>query len=120
MSDRPPAPTPCPSCPWRREADPTGDDIPGFDLPRARRLVSTVGDDDWFRPIMACHGSTEGKDTPCVGYLYVEGYRNLAVRMQAIDGCEVSRGALANEPPEGLYESFGEMLEAMEAAADED
>ncbi len=96
----------CPTCPWRRGA--SADPIPNFDADKARALTCTVGDgSDDFRPIMACHGSTEEHNLPCGGYLAVVGYTNLAVR--------VGYMTRTYTPPDvtgiDLVGSFGEMLD---------
>lgn len=78
---------PCPTCPWRKSSTVGGFDIPGFDIEKMEGLSNTVGDGDEFRPIMACHYSTGAKtDYPCVGYVAVEGWSNLNVRIAAIQG----------------------------------
>jgi uncharacterized protein DUF6283 len=107
---------PCPSCPWRRISTPGGSDIPNFDMDMMRNLVCTVGDGDAFRPIMACHYSGEGAETGCRGYLAVEGWTNLAVRMQVLRG-RLDMAAIDKACAEiDLYDSFGEMLDASERA----
>lgn len=107
---------PCPSCPWRRSSREGGADIPGFDLDKMRRLANTVGTEDGFRPIMACHGSACGKERVCIGYARVEGYSNLSVRLLAIRG-EIDF-AVIDDACEGLdlWPSFVEILDAYEAA----
>ena len=107
---------PCPSCPWRKTSNPDGSDIPGFDMDKMRGLANTVGHGDAFRPIMACHGSTEGNDRPCIGYLAQEGWSNLAVRMAAIDG-RVDLAAIAEDTIDiDLWPTFHDMLHAWEHA----
>ena len=110
------ATTPCPTCPWRKTSTVGGFDIPGFDLAKMQGLRSTVGEGDAFRTVMACHYSACGAEEPCVGYLYVEGWSNLNVRMMALRE-EVDMGAI-DEHCEGLdlWVSFEEMLEAYEDA----
>lgn len=100
--------TPCATCPWRRDSDPHK--IPGLSLCQARALSNTVGDGDAFRPIMACHGSPEGGERACVGYVATVGYTNLGVRMMAL------RGEVDFDPVDAdLYETFDEMLDNIEA-----
>lgn len=108
---------PCQTCPWRRSSTVGGADIPAFDLDLMRALANTVGDGDALRPIMACHGSACGAETPCIGYVAVEGYSNIAVRLMAAQR-RIDLGAIweACEPLE-LWPSFHEMLAAYEAAA---
>lgn len=70
---------PCPSCPWR--ADQTVSSIPRYNQKKAEGLLNTVGARDGFRPIMACHNSTDKKMLACKGYLAREGWRNINVRL---------------------------------------
>lgn len=106
--------TPCATCPWRRTSTVGGGDIPGFGIDLMRRLSNTVGNGDAFRPIMACHGSGVGSETACVGYLAVEGWSNLAVRIMAIEGKIDLRSVAAACEPLDLWPSFYEMLTAYE------
>ena len=106
---------PCQTCPWRRSSV-GGQAIPGFDIEKARRLANTVGDGDEFRPIMACHGSNEGAERACIGYLAVEGWTNLAVRVAAMSG-RLDMHAIDEECAQfELHGSFAEMLDALERA----
>lgn len=75
---------PCKSCPWRVDND--ASIIPGYNQEKAEALLACVGNEDSFRPIMACHHSAEGKETACRGYLAQEGYRNLNVRLMIMAG----------------------------------
>lgn len=109
--------TPCPTCPWRRTSTIGGADIPNFDIGLMRGLSNTVGRGDDFRPVMACHGSACGKETPCVGYLAVEGWSNLNVRIMAMSG-RVDLSSIMDDCAElDLWASFREMLDAYEDAA---
>jgi hypothetical protein len=109
---------PCPTCPWRRSSTVGGFDIPRFDIEKMRNLSACVGDGDDFRTIMACHYSPCGDEKPCVGYLHVEGYSNLNVRVLAIQG-RIDLATIRQDC-EGLdlWPSFGEMFAAHEEAAD--
>lgn len=62
---------------------------------------------------MACHYSDE-TEYPCNGYLAVEGWTNLAVRVAAIEK-RLDLNAIV-DACEGidLYDNFGEMLAALE------
>lgn len=99
-------PAPCASCPWRRTATAAG--IPRYDHDRAERLANTCG--DGWRPVMACHGSDDGAETPCWGYLARYGQRNLTVRMSVLFGDYPAE--VLDPPPEGwdLHETFNEMI----------
>jgi hypothetical protein len=111
-----PAVVPCPTCPWRRSSTVGGGEIPGFSLAKMQNLTCTVGAGDAFRPIMACHGSPEGGERPCVGYLARHGYSNLAVRWSAAEG-RVDLPAIADACADlDLWPDFHTMLTAYEAA----
>lgn len=110
---------PCPTCPWRADVT-DGGIILGFSIERARGLSCTVGDGDAFRPIMACHGSAEGAETPCVGYLAREGYSNVAVRLAAIDGRIDLLAAIEGCEGIDLHPDFDSMLAALEEAEERD
>lgn len=110
-----PSRRPCKTCPWRVDSE-GGSAIPGFDIQKARELESTVGEGDAFRPIMACHRSRDGGDHVCIGYVVVEGYSNLAVRMAAITG-RLPLGEIVDACEDlELHQSFDEMLDALEEA----
>jgi hypothetical protein len=106
---------PCASCPWRLTSPEDGSGIPRFNLDLMRRLANTVGPGDAFRPIMACHGSACGAEVACRGYLQVEGWSNLSVRLALIDGA-VSRADMDPEPGLALWPDFASMLAAYEEA----
>lgn len=107
---------PCATCPWRKSSTVGGADIPNFDIELMRGLSNTAGRGDAFRPVMACHYSPCGGESACVGYVAVEGYRNLNVRMLAIEG-ELDLGGIIDACAElELWSSFGEMLAAYEEA----
>lgn len=110
---------PCPTCPWRRSSTVGGADIPRFDIQRMRDLACCTGDGDDFRTVMACHYSPMGGETPCIGYVHVEGWSNIRVRLLASDG--VLDMPAIDEACEGLdlWHSFAEMLAAYEAAQDD-
>lgn len=77
----------CTTCPWRKDSTPGGVDIPGFGSAMARNLTCTTGPEDGFYRIMACHGSKEGADFPCQGYLASDdSRRNLNVRLGMVNG----------------------------------
>jgi hypothetical protein len=77
-------PLPCRTCPWR--TDQGAETIPNYRHNKACNLINTVGRGDAFRPIMACHGSTDGEPRACRGYLAREGWSNLNVRLLLIRG----------------------------------
>lgn len=104
--------TPCKSCPWRKSSAIGGADIPNFDITLMKRLSNTVGDGDALRPIMACHYSEIGKEQPCVGYVAVEGYTNISVRLMACRG-EIDMLKIQQEcRPIKMWKSFKAMLRA--------
>lgn len=106
---------PCRTCPWRRENPAGGELIPRFEQAMMDGLTNTVGEEDAFRPIMACHYS--GEDAfACRGYVAQEGWRNLSVRILASDGTiDVSRIMEACEKID-LYPDFTTMLRAYQEA----
>jgi len=118
---------PCPTCPWRTSSTVGGSDIPLFDIDKMRGLRNTVpGDDnacvvgdpngDAIRPIMACHYSACGAETPCVGYLYRHGWSNIAVRLMSARGA-VDLDAIDEQCSKlDLWPDFHTMLDAYEAA----
>jgi hypothetical protein len=75
---------PCKTCPWRVEND--ASTIPGYNQKKAEGLLCTVGPDDAFRQVMACHGSTNEVPIACKGYLAREGWSNLNVRLLLAKG----------------------------------
>lgn len=109
--------TPCATCPWRKTSTIGGADIPGFSIDMMRGLRNTVGAGDEFRPIMACHGSACGAERHCVGYVAVEGYSNLAVRLAAIFGDVDLEGIWRDCDGLDLWPDFETMLAAYEAAS---
>lgn len=70
---------PCVTCLWRVDQQVSA--IPRYNHEKACGLMNTVGPGDGFRPIMACHGSTEENMRACKGYLAREGWSNLNVRI---------------------------------------
>lgn len=110
---------PCPTCPWRKTSTVGGFDIPNFQLCKMQNLRHTVGDGDQFRTIMSCHYSPEGAETACIGYVYVEGYSNLAVRLMVIDGKLDFRAIDEACKDIEMWPSFHEMLAAYEQAHDQ-
>jgi hypothetical protein len=107
---------PCQTCPWRKSSVVGGFDIPNFNIDLMRALSNTVGPDDTFRPVMACHYSDCDDETTCVGYVAVEGWRNLVVRIMAAEG-RLNIAAIMEACAElDLWPSFAEMLAAYEEA----
>lgn len=105
---------PCKTCPWWVGSDPG--QIPNFRMELARDLaVTTCGSDDQFRPIMACHGSTEEDNRPCIGYVQSDdGWRNLAVRMSAITNRIDMAGIQDDCADLDLYDTYADALDNME------
>lgn len=94
----------CDQCPWRKDVEPGR-----FPPERFEALRNTVGDGDDFRPLFACHKTADGQETACVGYLIVEGWTNIVVRLAAARG-RVNLDALEASGP--LYENYEAMAEA--------
>lgn len=93
-----------------------GSAIPNFEIEKARNLANTVGRGDEFRPIMACHGSADAEEYPCIGYLVVEGWTNLRVRMAVIEGRIPLSSIMERSKDIALHEDFEAMLGALELA----
>lgn len=107
---------PCSTCPWRKSSTAGGADIPGFSLEKMRGLRSTVGEGDGMRKIMACHGSKEGREIPCRGYIARHGWSNINVRIMALVG-EISLRRIEEACAKlDLWSTFDEMLAAYEEA----
>lgn len=80
-----------------------------------------MGDGDAFRPIMACHYSTFAKtDYPCVGYVAVEGWTNLAVRINAMSGRIDMEAISATCAELDLWPDFHTMLSAYQEAGEKE
>ena len=75
---------PCKTCPWRVNRDATT--IPRYSQEKAEELLNTVGDGDAFRPIMACHCSSDAEPRACNGYLARAGWSNINVRFLLLHG----------------------------------
>lgn len=99
---------PCPTCPWRVDQEVGA--IPHYQQGMADGLLNTVGPGDAFRPVMACHGSTNACLVACKGYLAREGWSNLNVRVlligghienpsEVLDACEAAGIALEPDYP---------------------
>lgn len=84
LENRPANLLPCITCPWRIGKDARA--IPNYDHEKAIGLLNTVGRGDAFRTIMACHGSEEGAERACNGYLAREGWSNINVRLLTAKG----------------------------------
>lgn len=108
---------PCKSCPWRKSSTVGGADIPGFSIEMMRGLRNCCGEDDQFRPIMACHYSACGEERACVGYLASEeAYHNIAVKVGAAYGKYDWAAILKACDGIERWESFEDMLKAYEDA----
>lgn len=111
---------PCPTCPWRKDADPTGANIPGFSLAMMQGLASTVpprgSDEDGLYGVMACHHSPNDNRYACAGYIARHGWQNINVRLMVAHKQIDLRKVIARSEGIELYETFWEMLDATEAA----
>jgi Family of unknown function (DUF6283) len=85
---------PCKTCPWRVDQDASV--IPGYCQSKAEGLLGTVGRGDDFRPIMACHNSSDKKMIACKGYLAQEGWSNINVRLLLAKGMIENPAAVAD------------------------
>ncbi len=110
---------PCDDCPWRTDAPPGQ-----FPAERYEALQATHGtpghEAPLGAPLFACHKTAEGREAICAGFLAVEGYDHLTVRLMVISG-RVPGASLT--PATGwptLYANYGEMVAAQEYPAPED
>jgi hypothetical protein len=112
---------PCKTCPWRVDSDVWA--IPGYNPDKAAGLLraASMGKGDAFRPIMACHNSTDTNMVACKGYLAREGWSNLNVRLLLIqDHIENPTAVLEACEKHGvpLEEDYPAVLRKLEGQAD--
>jgi hypothetical protein len=101
---------PCPSCPWRVGVV-GARDIPGWSPELAAGLAETCRDDGLS--VMACHGTREGAEAPCAGYLAVIGYDAVGPRLLASTlKRDVVADAQAGAAGLDLHPNFEAMLQA--------
>lgn len=112
---------PCPSCPWRVDQDASA--IPHFQLELAEGLAGTcrseVGEDiPPGQPMFACHQSRgPGEEVVCVGWLAVEGYGHIGVRVGvALEKWSPEVFRPGEDWPE-LHGSFREVIEKLRRTA---
>ena len=103
---------PCATCPWRVEKG--AGTIPLYSQGKALALRNTVGDGDDFRPIMACHHSSEDAPISCRGYLAQVGWANINVRLFIIRGLlpRLDRIQKACRKIK-LHRNYGEMMDKL-------
>ena len=99
---------PCAECPFRRDTPPGM-----FPACRYDALRATAGapgrEAPLGAPMFACHKSAEGGEEACAGWLAVEGYGHLGVRLAvALERLPVSALSPGAGRPE-LFGSYGEM-----------
>lgn len=106
---------PCGECPWRLDAQPGKFPAERYAALRAtsRRPDAHGGTDAPLgSPFFACHMSGEGKDQACAGWLAVEGWGHIGVRLAVLRGA-IDEAALA--PGEGwpaLHSSYADLAAA--------
>jgi len=111
---------PCKNCPWKKSSLVGGANIPRFDIDLMRGLSSTVpprdSNQDGMYKIFACHDSKVGNEFACAGYVAVQGYQNINVRLMAMMG-HVDIIAVEDACSDyEMYSNFHEMLDDYEAA----
>lgn len=94
--------TPCPGCPWRRDAE-----IGAFPAEAFRHSARTAYDLSEHR--FGCHASGVEKPATCAGFLLRGAMHNLAVRLDMMTG-RVDMDQVSSPAP--LYSSYREMAEA--------
>lgn len=110
--------SPCEECPWRLD-QPVG----RFTPERYEVLRDTCRDPDggnagFGAPLFACHKTPDGRETACAGWLAVEGWNNVPVRMAVLDG-RLDPAALVPDddwPP--LYPSYEALADANSGEGD--
>lgn len=101
---------PCAECPWRRDQPPGRFPPERYDALRATcRDGDTSFNAGFGAPLFACHKTPEGRETACAGFLAVEGWSNVSVRM-AVTAGHLDPDALTpgGDWPD-LYGSYEEM-----------
>jgi Family of unknown function (DUF6283) len=102
-------------CPWRRDAPPGQFPPERYEALRAtsrRPDGHGAADAPLGSPMFACHSTREGADRACAGWLAVEGWGHLGVRVAVLTGalpqCALVPGP--DWPP--LYGSYDELAAA--------
>lgn len=101
--------TPCPDCPWRRDAE-----VGAFPAEAFRHSARTAY--DLSRHRFGCHASGAEKPATCAGFLLSGAAHNLSVRLDVLTG-RVDLGQVSSPVP--LYDSYREMAEANGVAPDD-
>lgn len=111
----PHAARPCGECPWRRDAEPGKFPAERYAaLRRTSRRPDEHGHTDaqLGDPLFACHMTQEGSDRACAGWLAVEGWGHVMIRLAAATG-RLPSCALAPQPGwPPLYGSYAELAAA--------
>lgn len=113
---------PCPECPWKRDSEPGKFPPERYQALRctSRRPDARGGTEAQLGdPLFACHMTHEGHEHACAGWLAVEGWGHLAVRIAVLSGA-VPQCQLRPGPGwPALYGSYAE-LAAANGAGEED
>lgn len=81
----------CKTCPWKKGNK--CENIPNYDRSLHEKLIDTIADEDSLLAIsqplvrvMACHYSTNGNQTECVGWLHNQlgAGNNIALRLRML------------------------------------
>jgi hypothetical protein len=106
---------PCDECPWRRDVKPGQ-----FPATRYDALENTHGADGqeapYGAPFFGCHKSPEGREFACAGWLAVEGYNHIGVRVAVAYGHFPGSALAPGEDWPELFGSYAEMAAAQGAA----
>lgn len=89
----------CSECPWRK-------DVPVGRFPPERYVALKNTVEQGLNNLFACHKTSDGEPSACVGFLLVDGPNNWTARLAAITGEFDPRKLEAAGP---LYDSFQEM-----------
>lgn len=101
----------CKYCPWKKDADLTK--IPNYDPIQHQQLEKTIVAEQYeaiYKPIqaMACHCSTQKKQTFCVGWLHNQlgAGNNITLRLKMRNYQNISDLKISGEQ----YQTFNETL----------
>ena len=97
---------PCATCPWRVEQH--ADEIPGFRLDLAEKLVHTTVT-AFGAPIFACHQSLSEQQVVCVGWLWRYGWDSVSIRLRLAER-RMRPEELDPDPSIELHETFDEVI----------
>ncbi|TMR91307.1 DUF6283 family protein [Nonomuraea basaltis] len=105
---------PCRECPWRRDAEPGKFPAERYEVLRGTCRDEGGGNAGLGAPIFACHMGEPGTgdDLACAGWLAVEGWNSVHVRIAIVTGQLPTCVLQPGERWPALYGSYEELTEA--------